>query len=301
MNYNHLYYFYIAAQELNVTKSAIRLKISQPSLSIQLKIFEKEVGAKLFKKSGRNLKLTETGEVIFSYAKRMFQVGSDLQEFIKSKKSNYQHRLNFAIEDQIEYMFAADMLSRVLNLKDQHSLFFRLSTNTFDQIEKKLLQAEIKVALTTKPFYDPRIEEYREFEMPMGLFISSEEYKNIMRNKRKTFKQLASELNLAFILPGEKSKLRAEIDQFLQKNQLKIKVALESDILSIVSRAIVDGLGIGFMPVVYMQKELSIGVVKQLYPDFKFWKHKIYLVGLKDHRDPMVEVIKLAFEQVADH
>ena len=62
MNYNYLRYFSMLAQVEHYTVAAARLGISQPSLSNAIYHLETELGGvKLFKKVGRNVRLTEAG------------------------------------------------------------------------------------------------------------------------------------------------------------------------------------------------------------------------------------------------
>lgn len=65
MELRHLRYFCVVAEELNFTCAAERLHMSQPPLSRQIKQLEQEVGAELFERSSRGLRLTPPG-VFFS-------------------------------------------------------------------------------------------------------------------------------------------------------------------------------------------------------------------------------------------
>ena len=48
----------------SMTKAASSLHISQPTLSVQMKSLEEVLGRKLFRKEGRNLVMTEEGELL---------------------------------------------------------------------------------------------------------------------------------------------------------------------------------------------------------------------------------------------
>ena len=62
MNYNYLLYFSVLAQTEHYTTAAARLGISQPALSSAIHNLENSLGGvKLFKKVGRNIRLTEEG------------------------------------------------------------------------------------------------------------------------------------------------------------------------------------------------------------------------------------------------
>lgn len=63
MNYHHLYYFKVIAEEGSVSKAAQKLHIGQPTLSAQLKQFEESLQITLFERQHKKLILTEQGKV----------------------------------------------------------------------------------------------------------------------------------------------------------------------------------------------------------------------------------------------
>ncbi len=68
MDLRHLRYFVTVAQELNVTRAAARLHIAQPSLSLRIHKLEQEVGAELFDRVGRSIRLTQAGRLFLEQA-----------------------------------------------------------------------------------------------------------------------------------------------------------------------------------------------------------------------------------------
>ena len=65
MNLNQLYYFKTLAELEHYTKAAEKLNISQPTLSHSISSMEKELGANLFEKQGRNVVLTKYGADLY--------------------------------------------------------------------------------------------------------------------------------------------------------------------------------------------------------------------------------------------
>ena len=64
-----LRYFVAVADELNFTRAAEALFISQPALSKQIRMLERQLGAPLFDRDGRTVRLTPVGRALLPHAR----------------------------------------------------------------------------------------------------------------------------------------------------------------------------------------------------------------------------------------
>ncbi len=62
MEFRHLKYFLVLAEELNFSRAAEKLFISQPPLSRQIQQLERKLGVKLFIRRSKGIELTEAGK-----------------------------------------------------------------------------------------------------------------------------------------------------------------------------------------------------------------------------------------------
>ncbi len=264
MNLNHLYYFYVAAQQGGVVAASRFLHLSQPSLSQQIKVFERAMGVVLFEKVGRRMRLTAQGENVFIYCKKIFELTGELETNVFHRDSQKTRPLLFAVSDQVERPFVADLLSPLLRKRGGNHQVFSIVCESEDESLARCRKAELDLLLTNHPILSEDLELLVHGEVPVYLFF----HKNSSPSERRHL-----------LLPSEKARLRHETDLFLRRKKGKFSVVMESDLLSIVVRGVLDGAGSAFLPRAYMQDFLKTGWLRMQGPKAGYWKHSFYLYG----------------------
>ena len=83
LNFHQLYIFYAVASHRSFSRAAETLSITQPAVSIQVQELEKFLGAALFHRRTRGLRITEVGETVFAYAQQIFSLSGKLLETLE--------------------------------------------------------------------------------------------------------------------------------------------------------------------------------------------------------------------------
>ncbi len=110
MELRHLRYFKVVAEMEHFRKAAEKLSITQPALSNQIKQLEVELNTKLFYRTGRTVKLSESGKLTLSSAKRILNEVSRLKEVISDIEVGRAGNLKIGVLQSINALYLRDLI-----------------------------------------------------------------------------------------------------------------------------------------------------------------------------------------------
>lgn len=99
MEFRHLRFFTILAEELHFTRAAERLHIEQPPLSRAIKELEDELGVVLFDRDRRGTRLTPAGVAFLQDVRRVFSALEQARENVQAIAAGLRGSLRIAISD----------------------------------------------------------------------------------------------------------------------------------------------------------------------------------------------------------
>lgn len=243
LNYHHLYYFWTVAKEGTIARACEKLLLAQPTISGQLKQFEEELGEKLFARAGRRLVLTETGHVVYRYAEEIFNVGQELQDVLRGRPRGRPARFIVGVSDAIPKLIAFRLLQPVLSMPEPvhlicvedkpDGLLLRLASHGLDMI---LTDAPVTASFRARAY------SHRLGASGLTFWATPE----LAARCRKAFPQSLD--GVPFLLPGEGSTLRRELETWFDRQGVRPVVAGEfqdSALLKVFGQA---GLGVFATP-----------------------------------------------------
>jgi LysR family hydrogen peroxide-inducible transcriptional activator len=108
---HQLRYVIAVAREGSFTRAADSLFLAQPSLSVQVRKLEQELGANLFQRNGRGLVLTTAGEAFLEHAERALFEIDKAREQIEEVKGLRRGRVSLGVLPSIGARLLPDILA----------------------------------------------------------------------------------------------------------------------------------------------------------------------------------------------
>ncbi|TWX73455.1 transcriptional activator NhaR [Colwellia sp. C1TZA3] len=224
LNYNHLFYFYVVATEGTISKASARLNLTSQTISGQITSFETQVGVNLFDRKGKKLYVSEMGQLIYSYAEEIFQLGDEIKHILKRQQPVLWHTFTVGITNVIPKVLAQKLLSPVLNMNervrliciegDQNSLLADLAVNKLDCI---LTDQPLQLGNHVKAYNHLLVES-------SSTFFAAE---TLLQSTTGNFPQYLSEL--PWLMQSKKSEVRGRLSSWLEKQNISPNIVAEFD------------------------------------------------------------------------
>ncbi|MDQ0150537.1 LysR family transcriptional regulator [Eubacterium multiforme] len=168
MNLQQLEYFKMLAETKNFTIASSKLLITQPALSKSILKLEKELEIDLFEREGRNIKITESGEVFLKYVElALFNIEKGIEEINNIQKNN-ERKIIISSTECIGSTFVPFILSDFLNKNPD--VKFQFDNGSTLEILNSLNKGDIDLA-----FFDDInfIDNYPELK---AVLVKKEKY-----------------------------------------------------------------------------------------------------------------------------
>ena len=244
LNYHHLRYFWTVAKEGSLSRAAEVLRVSQPSISGQIRELEAALGQRLFKKEGRRNVLTSAGRMVHRYAEEIFSLGGELMNALNERPTESALRVHVGITDSFPKLVGNEILKPVFSLGRAVQVICREGKP--EDLIAQLAAHRLDIVLADEP--PSSSVNIRVFDHRLGetgcLFCAS--------------KKLAGKLQPGFpksldgapaLLPTENSPLRRSVETWFRNRKVKPRVAAEFEDPALMKVMAAEGRGFVVLPV----------------------------------------------------
>lgn len=252
LNYNHLHYFHVAALEGSVAGAAVKLGVTQPTVSEQVRALERALAVSLFERQPTGLKLTEAGRLTFEHTSVMFRAGERLAESLGHSVSNLPRSLRIGIASSVARTTTTDFLMPLLALDGCVP-----SIRSGDSVEllRDIRGSELDLVLCES---EPHEAARR------GLEVTLIDTMSLIAVGPPGLKLAPDWQDARLVHYRTSSSVRWDVEAYLEAKGLRPKIAAESDDALFLVEAAARGGYIAFVPRSVARDAIGAGRLKQI-------------------------------------
>jgi DNA-binding transcriptional LysR family regulator len=231
------------------------LHITQPAVTMQIKSFEKNLDIQLFRKTGKELQLTDAGTALFGYAERIFLIVGELEHALKSRGDLNRGSLTIGTTRS----FARHLMPELLSRFQQRFPTVRVSlkVGSSQEIADGLMAFKYDLGIIGRlpGLSKLKVVPYKREEF--CLVLSPQH-----RFSKKKSVSLRDLKNEPIIIRESGSGSRHAILSMLSSYDVKPSVLVEAGSVEFIKEYIIKGHGISFLYKPEVELEAKMGLLK---------------------------------------
>ncbi|HET7420274.1 MAG TPA: LysR substrate-binding domain-containing protein [Candidatus Dormibacteraeota bacterium] len=271
--------FKTVADLASFSLAAQRLKLSQPSVSYQVKELEEALGLPLLDRLGKRVQLTEAGTLLYGYARRMLDVLDEATVAVEEMRGIKRGTLRVGASTTVGIYLLPAALGAFKKLHP--GLVISLEIGTRARVQEQVLRNELDLAVVGPALNDPdlAIVPFLADE----LVVVAPSTHPMAGRKGLSLKDLAAQ---PFVMREAASGSRWSLEKAARKAGARLQVAMELGSNGAIKHAVESGLGLAVISRYACALEFSSGRLVELdvhgFPIRRDW----HIVHLKRRKLP---------------
>ncbi|MCM3627749.1 LysR substrate-binding domain-containing protein [Paenibacillus glycanilyticus] len=247
MELRQLEYFVAVCEELHFTRAAEKLRISQPSLSQQIRLIEHEAGMPLFDRIGKKISITEAGSILLKHCYNVFheleQAQAALNELQGLKRGTLKIGALHSVMNQL-------LPSAIKNFHAHYpQIELALSGLRHGEIIEKLLHNELDIGIVYLPVEHEELHVAHLYDEALALAVHKDnELAGLSEIK------LASLQDVPMVMLQNPYRLRQFLDGLFREHRICPKTVMELNALDAMISMVDAGAGAAILPLSYLQR-----------------------------------------------
>lgn len=227
----HLHYFQAVAQYSSFTRAAKALHVSQPALSQQIRQLEEHLGAQLFDRQGRTVRLTDAGEVYLRYAQQALQDLEAGRRALHDVSDLSRGSLRIAVAPT----FASYLLGPLVEAfyRRYPNVTLTIQEMLQERVETQLLEDELDIGIA----FDKPTSNAVQFKPLLVETLALVINRTHPLAERKQIDRNTLEQESLVLLTREFA-TRRQIERYCQEHDLALHVQMESNSLNAITEVV---------------------------------------------------------------
>ncbi|MBL0386718.1 LysR family transcriptional regulator [Tumebacillus sp. ITR2] len=268
--------FEMMAKELNFHRTAERLFLAQPTVSVHIRQLEEQVGYPLFERSGRKVRLTAAGERFRLHAQRILQAHDEALSDLARWKAGYDDRLDLLLSPVCAEHLLPPLWKQFATVHPNVEV--RIYTTRSPSVGPGIAAGRSHVGIGLLPSQHPDTETsiFTEGEVvlvaPRSIDPARTDYREVLLDHP--------------LLTENHPEYWEQILHQLHETQAPIR-PMPVNQTHITRKLIIEGLGVSFLPRMAIEEDLREGRLVELpTPDLRLPRVSTYIITPRNKELP---------------
>ena len=248
--------FIQVAHHRSFSRAAESLFLTQPSVTARIQSLEREIGERLFERTGRSVTLTDAGHAFMPHAQRALTAVTEGTDAIEAVRHGDVGSIRIGASSSIATYVLPDVLKRFRETRPR--VHVHLTTGNTEEIIEKLLAGEVHVVVTRLAQH-PEIESLHLYNDDLALVVAPA---HPFSQKAKV--SIAEAGREPFLFFERTSSYHSLIYSMFLRVGVVPESVMELDSMETTKHMVEAGLGIAILPVISIGREVANGTLKQV-------------------------------------
>lgn len=243
--------FLQVAQHRSFSRAAEALFLTQPSVTARIQSLEREIGERLFERTGRSVTLTDAGHAFMPHAQRALTAVQEGTDAIEAVRHGDIGSIRIGASDTIATYVLPGILKQFRETRPR--VHVHLTTGQTEGIVEKLLAGETHVAVSRLTQH-PEVESLHLYNDDLALVCSPSH--PFASRGRVTIAEAGKE---PFLFFERSSSYHSLVYSMFLRVGVVPESVMELDSMETTKHMVEAGLGIAILPVVSVEREITAG------------------------------------------
>ena len=283
--------FRVVAELLNYRRAAEELHLTQPAVTSQIRSLEEGLGIALFDRIGRETSLTPAGATLLQYVRRIEAIANDAIAALAPFGGQEGAELSIGASHTIAVYLLPKLLTQLLS--EWPRLWIHVVGGSTNEVLQALTAHQITIGLIEAPPHRPDLKVEPFGEDGLVLIVKPDH-----RWGSKEVVKAAELVQEPILLREVGSGMRQFVEEYLERNGVlrqQLRTVVDFNSTEGIIAAVEAGLGIGFVPLMSLEKPLALGNVKIVQVENGPIQRELSIVLLNgpDPRGPVGQLVDL--------
>ncbi|HMD47651.1 MAG TPA: LysR family transcriptional regulator [Bryobacteraceae bacterium] len=244
------------ADEKSFSRAAEKLLRTQPAISLAIQKLESDLQEKLIDRSGKDLLLTDAGQIVYDYARRFENLESDLENALAELRDNSAGRLVIGANESSS-LYLLGHIERYRRLYPKVKVQVRRSLSS--RVPAELIDGGLELGVISYDPEDDRLQSIVIYTDHLAFVVSPQH--RFAGRKEISINDLGME---TFIAHNVLSPYRAVVLKEFQRHKVPLNMDVEMPTVETIRKMVQRNEGVAFLPHMTVEQDVEQDVLREI-------------------------------------